>query len=134
MAKSTTVMFLSPKTVSPYAWAREAEIKKLEKLIAMGDKPFYTAEAGLCGGEINSLHLNNWVKKTGNTKKMVITIQKPVYRFEKASWCDMKWPVYDHSEPVQKEVEVFEWQITDYLRAFELLGYIKQMHEVLKGE
>ena len=121
MAKSTTVMFLSPKTVSPYAWAREAEIKKLEKLIAMGDKPFYTADACLCGGEINSLHLNNWVKKTGNTKKMVITIQKPVYRFEKASWCDMKWPV-------------FEWQITDYLRAFELLGYIKQMHEVLKGE
>ena len=134
MAKSTTVMFLSPKTVSSCAWEREAEIKKLEKLIAMGDKPFYTADACLCGGEINSLHLNNWVKKTGNTKKMVITIQKPVYRYEKASWCDMKWPVYDHSEPVQKEVEVFEWQITDLPRAFELLGYIKQMHEVLRGE
>ena len=134
MAKMTTVMFLSPKTVSPYAWAREAEIKKLEKLIAMGDKPFYTADACLCGGEINSLHLNNWVKKTGNTKKMVITIQKPVYRLEKASWCDMKWPVYDHSEPVQKEVEVFEWQITNFPRAFELLSYIKLMHEVLKGE
>ena len=37
MAKSTTVMFLSPKTVSPYAWAREAEIKKLEKLVSKHD-------------------------------------------------------------------------------------------------
>lgn len=133
MAKMTTVMFLSPKTVSPYAWAREAEIHKLEKLIAMGDKPFYTADAGLCGGEINSLHLNNWVKKTGNTKKLVITIQKPVYRYEPTPWGG-KWPVLDHNEPCEKEVEVFEWQITNYLRAFELLGYIKQMHEVLKGE
>jgi hypothetical protein len=133
MAKITTVMFLSPKTVSPYAWAREAEIHKLEKLIAMGDKPFYTADACLCGGEINSLHLNNWVKKTGNTKKMVITIQNPVYRYEETSWGG-KWPVFDHNEPLEKEVEVFEWQITNFPRAFELLGYIKQMHEVLKGE
>lgn len=127
------VLFLSPKTVSSCAWEREAEIKKLEKLIAMGDKPFYTADAGLCGGEINSLHLNNWVKKTGNTKKLVITIQKPVYRYEPTPWGG-KWPVFDHNEPCEKEVEVFEWQITNYFRAFELLGYIKQMHEVLKGE
>lgn len=133
MAKSTTVMFLSTKTVSPYAWAREAEIKKLEKLIAMGDKPFYTADANLCGGEINSLHLNNWVKKTGNTKVVTITIDKPVYVEKRFDWGGT-FPVYDHSEPVQKEVEVFEWQITDFPRAFELLGYIKQMHEVLKGE
>ena len=122
-----------PSSFTSYSFNREKLLREYTKLIAMGPKPFYASEAGLSGGSINGMHLNNWIAKTGNTKKVVIQIEVPVY-VDKRNGGGLFIPVYDHSEIIQKEVEVFEWKIVDFPRATRMLALMEQMDKLMKGE
>lgn len=39
-------------------------------------KPFYASDLGFNGGEMNGLHLNGFVKPTGNTRKVMVPIDR----------------------------------------------------------
>lgn len=132
MSKSTTVIFL-PTSFTSYSCTRERVITQYTKLIAMGAKPFYASDAGLSGGTIVSMYRNNWIAKTGNTKKVTYQIEIPVYVNKKFDWGGFI-PVYDHSDTIQKEVEVYEWKIIDFPRATQMLALMEQMHKLMKGE
>ena len=122
-----------PTSFTSNCFTREKLLREYTKLIAMGPKPFYASEAGLSGGSINGMCLNNWIAKTGNTKKVVIQIEIPVY-VNKRNGGGWFIPVYDHSEIIQKEVEVFEWKIIDFPRASYMLALMEQMDKLMKGE
>ena len=126
-----TAIYL-PTSFTSYPRTRERVISQYTKLIAMGAKPFYASDAGLSGGAIGAMYKNRWIAKTGNTKKVVIQIEIPVYVNKKT---DYGWviPVYDHSDTVQKEVEVFEWKIVDFPRATQILALMEQMDKLMKG-
>ena len=132
MAMYTTAIHL-PTSFTSYSWTRERLIHQYTKLIAMGTKPFYASEAGLSGGSIGAMYRNNWIAKTGNTKKMTIQIEIPVYVEKKYDWGGT-FTVYDHSEPAEKEVEIFEWKIVDFPRASQMLALMEQMDKLMKGE
>lgn len=132
MANYTTAIHL-PTSFTSYSWTRERLIHQYTKLIAMGTKPFYASEAGLSGGSIGAMYRNNWIAKTGNTKKMTIQIEIPVYVEKKFDWGGT-FPVYDHSEPAEKEVEIYEWKIVDFPRASQMLALMEQMDKLMKGE
>ena len=112
---------------------RKRVIRQYTQLIAMGPRPFYASEAGLSGGAIGSMYKNNWIAKTGNTKKVTYQIEIPVYVNKKFDWGGFI-PVYDHSDTIQKEVEVFEWKIVDFPRATRMLALMEQMDKLMKGE
>ena len=122
-----------PSSFTSYSFNREKLLREYTKLIAMGPKPFYASEAGLSGGSINGMHLNNWIAKTGNTKKVTYQIEIPVYVNKKFNWGGFI-PVYDHSDTIQKEVEVFEWKIVDFPRATRMLALMEQMDKLMRGE
>ena len=126
-----TAIYL-PTSFTSYPRTRERVIQQYTKLIAMGAKPFYASDAGLSGGAIGAMYKNRWIAKTGNTKKVVIQIEIPVYVNKKT---DYGWviPVYDHSDYIQKEVEVFEWKIVDFPRATQILALMEQMDKLMKG-
>lgn len=126
-----TAIYL-PTSFTSYPRTRERVISQYTKLIAMGAKPFYASDAGLSGGAIGAMYKNRWIAKTGNTKKVVIQIEIPVYVNKKT---DYGWviPVYDHSDTIQKEVEVFEWKIVDFPRATQILALMEQMDKLMKG-
>ena len=126
-----TAIYL-PTSFTSYPRTRERVISQYTKLIAMGAKPFYASDAGLSGGAIGAMYKNRWIAKTGNTKKVVIQIEIPVYVNKKT---DYGWviPVYDHSDYVQKEVEVFEWKIVDFPRATQILALMEQMDKLMRG-
>ena len=126
-----TAIYL-PTSFTSYPRTRERVISQYTKLIAMGAKPFYASDAGLSGGAIGAMYKNRWIAKTGNTKKVVIQIEVPVYVNKKT---DYGWviPVYDHSDYVQKEVEVFEWKIVDFPRATQILALMEQMDKLMRG-
>lgn len=126
-----TAIYL-PTSFTSYPRTRERVILQYTKLIAMGAKPFYASDAGLSGGAIGAMYKNRWIAKTGNTKKVVIQIEIPVYVNKKT---DYGWviPVYDHSDYVQKEVEVFEWKIVDFPRATQILALMEQMDKLMRG-
>lgn len=126
-------MIYLPTSFTSNCFTREKLLREYTKLIAMGPKPFYAFEAGLSGGSINGMCLNNWIAKTGNTKKVTYQIEIPVYVNEKF---DYGWviPVYDHSDTIQKEVEVFEWKIVDFPRATQMLALMEQMDKLMRGE
>ena len=126
-----TAIYL-PTSFTSYPRTRERVIRQYTKLIAMGAKPFYASDAGLSGGAISAMYKNRWIAKTGNTKKVVIQIEIPVYVNKKT---DYGWvvPVYDHSDYVQKEVEVFEWKIVDFPRATQILALMEQMDKLMRG-
>lgn len=126
-------MICLPTSFTSNCFTREKLLREYTKLIAMGSKPFYASEAGLSGGSINGMCLNNWIAKTGNTKKAVIQIEIPVY-VNKRNGGGWFIPVYDHSEIIQKEVEVFEWKIVDFPRASYMLALMEQMDKLMKGE
>ena len=121
-----------PSSFTSYSFNRERVIRDYTKLISMGPKPFYASDAGLSGGTIGAMHRNNWIAKTGNTKKVVIQIEVFVYVGKRngGGWI----PVYDHSEIIQKEVEVFEWKIVDFPRATRMLALMEQMDKLMRGE
>ena len=129
---TATAIYL-PTSFTSYPWTRERVISQYTKLIAMGAKPFYASDAGLSGGAIGAMYKNRWIAKTGNTKKVVIQIEIPVYVNKKT---DYGWviPVYDHSDTIQKEVEVFEWKIVDFPRATQMLALMEQMDKLMRGE
>lgn len=54
-------------------------------------KPFYASELGFNGGEMNGLSLNSFVKPTGNTKTILVSI---------TTW---------NGSRIFKECEVKEW-------------------------
>ena len=122
-----------PSSFTSYSFNRERVIRDYTKLITMGPKPFYASEAGLSGGTIGAMYRNNWIAKTGNTKKVVIQIEVPVY-VDKRNGGGWFIPVYDHSDTIQKEVEVFEWKIVDFPRATQMLALMEQMDKLMKGE
>lgn len=125
-------MIYLPTSFTSNCFTRKKLLREYTKLIAMGPKPFYASEAGLSGGSINGMCLNNWIAKTGNTKKVTYQIEIPVYINKKFDW---DWfPVYDHSDTIQKEVEVFEWKIVDFPRATQMLALMEQMDKLMKGE
>lgn len=128
MTDTATAIYL-PTSFTSYSWTRERLIRQYTKLIAMGTKPFYASDAGLSGG---AMYKNRWIAKTGNSKKVVIQIEIPVYVNKKT---DYGWviPVYDHSDYVQKEVEVFEWKIVDFPRASQMLALMEQMDKLMRG-
>ena len=131
-----TAIYL-PSSFTSYSWTRERLINQYTKLIAMGDKPFYASEAGLSGGSIGAMYRNNWVAKTGNTKKVTITIDKPIYEKVKSpnNWGGFfEWEKVVGYEPVQKEVEVYEWKILDFPRAVQMLGLMEEMDKLMKGD
>lgn len=131
MANITVALHL-PTTFTSYSFARERVIAQYSKLIAMGTQPFYASDAGLSGGAIGAMHRNNWIAKTGNTKKVTVKIQTPIYGEP-----DPKWPWYSPIvgyEDKEKEVEVFEWKIVHYARASQMLALMEQMHKLMKGE
>ena len=39
-------------------------------------KPFYASDLGLNGGEINGLRANSYIKATGNTRKVMVPIDR----------------------------------------------------------
>ena len=121
-----------PSSFTSYSFNRERVIRDYTKLISMGPKPFYASDAGLSGGTIGAMYRNNWIAKTGNTKKVTYQIEIPVYVNKKFDWCWL--PVYDHSDTIQKEVEVFEWKIVDFPRATQMLALMEQMDKLMKGE
>ena len=122
-----------PSSFTSYSFNRERVIRDYTKLISMGPQPFYASDAGLSGGTIGAMYRNNWIAKTGNTKKVVIQVEVPVYVDKRNGW---GWfiPVYDHSDTIQKEVEVFEWKIVDFPRATRMLALMEQMDKLMKGE
>ena len=122
-----------PSSFTSYSFDRERVIRDYTKLISMGPKPFYASEAGLSGGTIGAMYRNNWIAKTGNTKKVTYQIEIPVYVNKKFDWGGFI-PVYDHSDTIQKEVEVFEWKIVDFPRATRMLALMEQMDKLMKGE
>ena len=107
-------------------------LREYTKLIAMGIEPFYASDASLSGGTIGAMHRNNWIAKTGNTKKAVIQIDAPVY--------GKPDPIFPWYRPIvgyeQKdyEVEIFEWKIVDFPRATQMLALMEQMDKLMKGE
>lgn len=125
-------MIYLPTSFTYHCSTRKKLLREYTKLIAMGPKPFYASEAGLSGGSISGMCLNNWIAKTGNTKKVTYQIEIPVYVNKKFDWCWL--PVYDHSDTIQKEVEVFEWKIVDFPRATQMLALMEQMDKLMKGE
>ena len=131
MTNTATAIYL-PTSFTSYPRTRERVISQYTKLIAMGAKPFYASDAGLSGGAIGAMYKNRWIAKTGNTKKVVIQIEVPVYVKKKNDW---GWftSVYDHSDYVQKEVEVFEWKIVDFPRATQILALMEQMDKLMRG-
>lgn len=131
MTNTATAIYL-PTSFTSYPRTRERVISQYTKLIAMGAKPFYASDAGLSGGAIGAMYKNRWIAKTGNSKKVVIQIEIPVYVNKKT---DYGWviPVYDHSDYVQKEVEVFEWKIVDFPRATQILALMEQMDKLMRG-
>ena len=131
MTNTATAIYL-PTSFTSYPRTRERVIRQYTKLIAMGAKPFYASEAGLSGGAIGAMYKNRWITKTGNTKKMTIQIEIPVYVEKKFDWGGT-FPVYDHSEPAEKEVEIFEWKIVDFPRASQMLALMEQMDKLMKG-
>ena len=126
-----TAIYL-PTSFTSYPRTRERVISQYTKLIAMGAKPFYASDAGLSGGAIGAMYKNRWIAKTGNTKKVVIQVEIPVYvnKRTEGGWVI---PVYDHSDSIQKEVEVFEWKIVDFPRATQILALMEQMDKLMKG-
>ena len=122
-----------PSSFTSYSFNRERVIRDYTKLITTGPKPFYASVAGLSGGTIGAMYRNNWIAKTGNTKKVVIQIEVLVY-VGKRNGGGGFIPVYDHSEIIQKEVEVFEWKIVDFPRATQMLALMEQMDKLMKGE
>ena len=122
-----------PSSFTSYSFDRERVIRDYTKLISMGPKPFYASDAGLSGGTIGAMYRNNWIAKTGNTKKVTYQIEIPVYVNKKFDWGGFI-PVYDHSDTIQKEVEVFEWKIVDFPRATRMLALMEQMDKLMKGE
>ena len=126
-------MIYLPTSFTSHCFTRKKLLREYTKLIAMGPKPFYASEAGLSGGSINGMCLNNWIAKTGNTKKVTYQIEIPVYVNKKFDWGGFI-PVYDHSDTIQKEVEVFEWKIVDFPRATRMLALMEQMDKLMKGE
>ena len=128
---TNTAIYL-PTSFTSYPRTRERVISQYTKLIAMGAKPFYASDAGLSGGAIGAMYKNRWIAKTGNTKKVVIQIEIPVYvnKRTEGGWVI---PVYDHSDSIQKEVEVFEWKIVDFPRATQILALMEQMDKLMKG-
>ena len=131
MSNTVTAIYL-PTSFTSYPRTRERVISQYTKLIAMGAKPFYASDAGLSGGAIGAMYKNRWIAKTGNTKKVVIQIEIPVYvnKRTEGGWFI---PVYDHSDYIQKEVEVFEWKIVDFPRATQILALMEQMDKLMKG-
>lgn len=131
MANITTAIHL-PTSFTSYSWTRERLIREYTKLIAMGAQPFYASDAGLSGGVIGGMYRNNWIAKTGNTKKMTIQVEIPIYGE----------PDYVHTwysplmgyEKKEKEVEIFEWKIVDFPRASQMLALMEQMDKLMKGE
>lgn len=126
-----------PSSFTSYSWTRERLIKQYSKLIAMGTQPFYASDAGLSGGSIGAMHRNNWIAKTGNTKKVTITIDKPIFEKVKSpnNWGGFfEWEKVVGYEPVQKEVEIYEWKIVDFPRASQMLALMEQMDKLMKGE
>lgn len=121
-----------PSSFTSYSFNRERVIRDYTKLISMGPKPFYASDAGLSGGTIGAMYRNNWIAKTGNTKKVVIQIEVFVYVGKRNGGGSI--PVYDHSEIIQKEVEVFEWKIVDFPRATRMLALMEQMDKLMRGE
>ena len=128
---TATAIYL-PTSFTSYPLTRERVIRQYTKLIAMGAKPFYASDAGLSGGAIGAMYKNRWIAKTGNTKKVVIQMEIPVYVNKKT---DYGWviPTYDHSDYIQKEVEVFEWKIVDFPRATQILALMEQMDKLMRG-
>ena len=126
-------MIFLPTSFTSYSSDRKRVIRQYTQLIAMGPRPFYASEAGLSGGAIGSMYKNNWITKTGNTKKVTYQIEIPVYVNKKFDWGGFI-PVYDHSDTIQKEVEVFEWKIVDFPRASYMLALMEQMDKLMKGE
>ena len=126
-------MIYLPTSFTSYSSDRKRVIRQYTQLIAMGPRPFYASEAGLSGGAIGSMYKNNWITKTGNTKKVTYQIEIPVY-VNKRNGGGWFIPVYDHSEIIQKEVEVFEWKIVDFPRASYMLALMEQMDKLMKGE
>lgn len=136
MSKSTTAIFL-PTSFTSYSCTRERVIRQYTKLIAMGAKPFYASDAGLSGGAIGAMYKNNWIAKTGNTKKVSVTIDKPICKKVKSpGWGGgfVEWDKVIGYEPAQKEVEVYEWKIIDFPRATQMLALMEQMHKLMNGE
>lgn len=131
MTNTATAIYL-PASFTSYPRTRERVIRQYTKLIAMGAKPFYASDAGLSGGAISVMHKNRWIAKTGNRKKVVIQIEIPVYMNKRT---EGGWviSVYDHSDSIQKEVEVFEWKIVDFPRATQILALMEQMDKLMRG-
>ena len=131
-------MIYLPTSFTSGSYTRDRVITQYTKLIAMGAKPFYASDAGLSGGAIGSMYKNNWIVKTGNTKKVVIEIDKPIYEKVKSpiGWGGgfVEWDKIVGYEPVQKEAEVFEWKIVDFPRATQMLALMEQMDKLMKGE
>ena len=130
-------MIFLPTSFISYSSDRKRVIRQYTQLIAMGPRPFYASEAGLSGGAIGSMYKNNWITKTGNTKKVVIEVEKPIY--EKVKYNDgifgfSEWDKIVGYEPVQKEVEVFEWKIVDFPRATQMLALMEQMDKLMRGD
>ena len=136
MANITTAMYL-PTSFTSGSCTRERLLRQYTKLIAMGPQPFYASDAGLPGGTIGAMHRNNWIAKTGNTKKVSIEIEKPIYKKVK---CPngfggfFEWDKIVGYEPAQEEAEVFEWKIVDFPRATQMLALMEQMDKLMKGE
>ena len=122
-----------PSSFTSYSFNRERVIRDYTKQISMGPKPFYASDAGLSGGTNGAMYRNNWIAKTGNTKKVTYQIEIPVYVNKKFDWGGFI-PVYDHSDTIQKEVEVFEWKIVNFPRATQMLALMEQMDKLMKGE
>ena len=137
MANITTAMSL-PTSFTSGSYTRERVIAQYTKLIAMGAKPFCASDAGLSGSAIGAMYRNNWIAKTGNTKKVTVTIDKPICKKVKSpiGWGGgfVEWDEVIGYEPAQKEVEVYEWKIIDFPRASQMLALMEQMDKLMKGE
>lgn len=136
MANITTAMFL-PTSFTSGSYTRERVIAQYTKLIAMGPQPFYASDAGLSGGAIVGMYRNNWIAKTGNTKKVAVTIDKPICEKVKSPngfGGFFEWDKVVGYEPAQKEVEVYEWKIVNFPRASQMLALMEQMDKLMKGE
>ena len=117
-------MHLPTTFASGSSYTRKRQLDVYTKLVAMGTKPFYASEVGLSGGVIRAMAANLWIRKTGRSKVSTIQCEEPVYLG------NFRWEY----KPYEREVEVFEWQITDYPRASRMLALMEQMDKLMRGE
>ena len=84
----------------------------LAQLKALGEgATFYASDLGICGGTMSGLSVSGYVKKTGNTRKVMVNLYDDIF----------------------KACEVYEWRVTERgaKGVWYLDKYIEEMFKVV---